>query len=125
MTEQHKYYTILGKEQYTDEKGFPRLESETMYTYAKCSLSQKPKHIVSNTNLGVDKNSYKYYIALNSKKEAYNPTDPYQPKGSFVDTICRSSSKLTQVNQYIFDKYVQFLKTGNDGWIKEINRDLR
>lgn len=122
--DQNKYYTFLGDEDFIDEDGFPRLKEESKQVYAKCSLSQKPKHIVSNTNLGVDKTSYKYYIATNANKQAYNPNDANQPKGSFIDNVCKDSTKFQQVNQYIFEKYIKFLITKNDGWIREINRDL-
>jgi len=124
MKDKDKYYTFLGGEDFIDEDGFPRLKEESEQVYAKCSLSQKPKHITSRSNLGVDQNSYKYYIALNPSKQAYNPNDPNQPKGNFVDSVCRDSDKLKEVNQYIFEKYIKFLITKNDGWIREINRDL-
>jgi len=125
MTDKNKYYTITGSEDYIDESGFPRLEKDSDKVYAKCSLSQKPKHIVSTTNLGVDKDSYKYYIAKNANNEAYNPNDTYQPKSNFINTVCKDSDRLIKVNQYIFDKYINFLKTSNSQWIKQINRDLK
>ena len=125
MSQEVKYYTSLGEEDFLDSDGFPRLSEDSDKVYAKCTLSQKPKHIVSTTNLGVDKDSYKYYIALNANKEAYNPNDTYQPKANFVDTVCRDGNKLKQVNQYVFEKYTKFLKTNNNGWIKDVNRDLR
>ncbi len=124
MKDKDKYYTFFGNEDFIDENGFPRLEEESDQVYAKCSLSKKPKHITSRSNLGVDQNSYKYYIALNASKKAYNPNDPNQPKGNFIDNVCRDGSKLKEVNQYIFEKYIKFLITKNDGWIREINRDL-
>ncbi len=123
--DQNKYYTFLGKEDFIDDKGFARAKNESKEVYAKCSLSQKPKHIVSRSNLGVDKTSYKYYIAINSNKEAYNPDNPNQPKANFIDNVCRDNTKFQEVNQYIFEKYVNFLMTKNDGWIREINRDLK
>ena len=123
--ETNKYYTLLGKQDFIDEDGLPRLNTESDQIYAKCSLSQKPKQMVATTELGVEKNSYKYYIAKNAKGEIYDPNESYQPKASFIDTVCKDSNRLMQVNQYVFNKYLNFLKTNNSAWIREANRDLK
>jgi hypothetical protein len=62
-----KYYTLIGSQDFLDEEGFPRVESkDNKKIYAKSTLSKKPKNIVSKSNLGVDKVSYRYYISINS-----------------------------------------------------------
>lgn len=120
-----KYYTISGSEDYLDEDKLPRLEKEnTNLLYAKALLSRKPKHMVPNSSLGVDNNSYKFYIAIDAKQQAYNPTNKNQPTGNFVDRTCKSKYSFVQVNYYVFNKYLKFLTTQNSSWIKEINRDL-
>ena len=118
-----KYYTILGSEDFIDEDGYPRLNNISNKTYAKCVLSRKPKNIVSDSGLAVDNNSYKYYI-LSSDRQAYNPLDPTQKKASFIDRICKHHCNFVPVNQYIFNKYLNFLKSQSVQWLKEINRDL-
>ena len=121
----NKYYTISGSEDYLDEDKLPRLETDNTDTlYAKAILSRKPKHIVSNTNLGVDNNSYKFYIAVDAKRQAYDPTSKNQPTANFIDRTCKSKYSFVQVNYYVFNKYLKFLTSQNSAWIKEINRDL-
>lgn len=118
-----KYYTILGSEDFIDENGNPRLNEISNKVYAKCVLSRKPKNIVSNSGLAVDRDSYKYYI-LSSDRQAFNPLDYNSNKVSFVDRVCKNHCNFIPVNQYIFDKYLHFLKSQNPQWIKEINREL-
>lgn len=121
-----KYYTLMGSQDFLDDEGFPRVESkDNKKIYAKSTLSKKPKNIVSKSNLGVDKVSYRYYISINSINEAYDPTNPNQPKASFIQRTCKSNSQFLEVNEYIFSKYINFLKSSNARWIKEINRDLK
>jgi hypothetical protein len=123
---EYKYYTNLGNQDYIDENDYPRLDDgSSNKVYAKCSLSRKSKHIVSSTNLGVDKDSYRYYIHINANGEAFDPKAPYQPKANFIKKVCKDNGNFKEVNQYIFNKYIQFLKTNNKRWITEINRDLK
>jgi hypothetical protein len=119
-----KYYTILGSEDFIDEYGYPRLSEQSDLVYAKCVLSRKPKNIVSKSNLAVDKPSYKYYI-LTVNREAYDPFAIADKKNSFVDTVCKKKNDFLQVNQLIFNKYLNFLKTQNQHWLKETNRDIK
>ena len=127
MKESNKYYTLIGNQDFLDDNNYPRTSTESNKTYAKCCLSKKPKRIASQSNLGVDKDSYKYYIAVNSNKEAYSPTNTNQPKANFVSRVCKDSKdyKLHSVNAYIFNKYIAFLKTGNNRALIDINRDLK
>lgn len=121
-----KYYTISGSEDYVDEDGFPRIEdADAKKVYAKCILAKKPRSITTNSNLGVDKMGYKFYIAINEARTAYDPTDPNQPKANFIQTVCKNKNKFLEVNQYVFAKYVNFLKSPNKRWISEINRDIK
>lgn len=122
----NKYYTLNGLEDYQDDHNLPRVDNENSEKiYAKSILSRKPKHIVSNTNLGVDNMSYKFYIATDANNQAYNPKNKNQPKPNFIDRTCKSKYLFKEVNRYVFNKYLKFLKSENEAWIRDINRDLQ
>jgi len=124
---ENKYYTITGKEDGFDSGGFPTVGSDSTHIYAQSICEKKPRSMTAASSLGVDNIGYKYYIAINCQRQAYNPLSKSCPKATFVDRICKNSKSHTmkQVNQYIFNKYIGFLKTGNEKVLADINRDLK
>lgn len=125
-TKKNKYYTITGKEDSLDSGGFPVVDKDSAHIYAQCICEKKPRSMTAASALGVDNIGYKYYIAINCQRQAYNPLSKTCPKATFVDRICKNSKSHTmkEVNQYIFNKYIGFLKTGNEKALANINRDL-
>ena len=123
---ENKYYTITGKEDAFDSGGFPVVDKESSHIYAQCICEKKPRSMTANSSLGVDNIGYKYYIAINSQRQAYNPLSKTCARATFVDRICKNSKSHTmkEVNQYVFNKYIGFLKTGNEKALTDINRDL-
>lgn len=73
--------------------------------------------------------SFSYYIKTDPNKNVYDPTTKYsiesKVKRSFINNICKNNLKFTQVTQNIFDKYIEFLKTGSKKRLQDIQREIK
>jgi hypothetical protein len=118
-----KFYTLKGSEQFLDDSGFPRTENETDVTYAKAVKDKLTKHFGDNNLL------YSFYIKTDPNKNIYNPVTRYtiEPKikNNFVNRVCKSDLVFTPVTEAIFNNYINFLKTGNEQWIVQAQRDIQ
>lgn len=119
----NKFYTFKGSEKFLDESGYPRTETETEETYAKAVKDKLTKHF-GDTNL-----VYSFYIKTDPNKNIYNPITRYsiEPKikKNFVNSVCKSNLVFTQVSEAIFNSYINFLKTGNQQWIVQAQREIK
>lgn len=106
-----EYYTIKDSESYLDERGFPRLEKDGDEVYAKRFLRKN--------------GTTKYTVRLDSKSKLYNPISIYGKENdkNFLDRVCRSDNKFTEVNGKVFDMYITFLRTGNVSYLYNAERE--
>jgi len=121
--EQEKYYTLKGQESFLDKDNYPRLDNCNDNVFAKAIKNKLSK------NFNSDKIYYSYYIKTDPNKNIYDPSILYtiEPKikKSFVNSICKNTTVFTQVNEYIFIKYINFLKTHNKKLLLEAQREIK
>lgn len=121
---EEKFYTSKGLEAFVDENSCPRLESDGENVYAKAVRDKLTKSF-SNGNM----RNYSYYIKTDPNKNIYDPTIKHtiEPnmKKNFIDIVCKDSLKFTQVSQNVFNKYLEFLKTGSKKYLVEAQRDIK
>lgn len=119
----YKYYSIRGREDFFDDEGLPRINSEeNEFLAAKSVQNKKPKHFNSTAN------HYRFYIKIFPNGKVYNPIDYFKIKDKdpdrLVNSICKDGWAFKEVNKATFDKYIQFLNTLNLAWLKEVERDI-
>jgi hypothetical protein len=118
-----KFYTSYQHKEFVDENDNYRTKADNTKTFAKAiksglsrDMSRKgPQH-------------YKYYIRCYANKLAYDPFPKYtmsDNKNSFVDKICRPETSYREVNQSIFNDYLNFLRTENSQWYNRVQKDMR
>lgn len=122
-TQKDEYYTLMDDQEFLDNEGNPRT-SKSENAWAKKVFGKKSKHIT-------DRKAYNiYYIKCNPNKEVYNPIKLHsslkeKPKNSFIDSVCKNEWSFLEVDQLVFDKYIEFLKSKNTRILKDINRSLK
>jgi len=122
-TKNDQYYALIDDHDFIDEKGNPRVNNVNS-ACAKLIYGRKSKHIT-------DKKAYfSYFIKCSPDKEAYNPIKLHtsikdKKTNAFIDTVCKNKWSFIEVDQVVFDKYVEFLKTKNVRILKDINRSLK
>jgi hypothetical protein len=123
VSNEDKFYCLLGFEDYLDDDGYPRLNNENMSNaVAKIVFS---KHFTDN-----DKSYGRYYIKLDPNSKIFNPKkilSSIEEKNSlsFINNICKSEWDFKEVTPQVFQKYITFLKTKNLSWLKDAQRDLK
>jgi hypothetical protein len=121
-----KFYTKIGLEDYVDDLGYPRLKDENNeHVYAKCTKDRKSKHFKDTSVV----NRYSFYIITDPSKTIYNPIKLHtiEPniKKSFINQVCKSNLKFTEVSESIFNKYLNFLATENIQWLNHAQREIK
>lgn len=119
-----KYYTKKGYENYLDDDGDPRLEKDCDKVYAKAVKNKPSKNFTDKNRVG-----YSYYIKSTPDKTIYNPTETYsidpKIKKSFVNKICKNELQFLEVNESVFNMYLNFLKTENSQWLIKAQRAIK
>lgn len=117
------YYTVSGQEDYIDDKQMPRKKVMDDQVYAK-SIKNKMSRNTSDSNL-----KYSYFIKTNPNKELYNPltihSSVVDKSGSYIDKVCKTEWRFTEVNYSIFQEYLTFLKTKNIRTLNMVNRSMK
>lgn len=103
-------YTIFGDHDFIDDDQNPRTNDLT-----NCLA----KHTISNSK-------HKYYIKVGAYGKIYNPMGLYSEGTSnkFLAKIGKSAWEFTEVNQKVFDMYVNFLRTKNQAWLNNAEREM-
>jgi hypothetical protein len=104
-------YTILGQQDYLDTMDRPRTESEDNALAKAVSVDNKPT---------------RFYIKVGTYGKIYNPIGLYSEGQSkkFLAKIGRKQFEFKEVNQKIFDLYVNFLSTKNTAWLVNAEREM-
>lgn len=118
-----KYYTLQGYQEFCDNDGYFRTNSEDDNTYAKAIKNRPSKHMTNSQNF------YSFYIRTDPNNNILNPTKKYsiEPvvKKNFINRVCKSDIRFTQVSPQIFDYYIKFLKTENLQWLNYAQRAIK
>lgn len=123
-TIKEEFFTFMGLQEFIDEKGYPKISSDTDISYAKICESKKSKSIIDN------KESYRFYIKTDPNNNIINPKKIYSDKNfdlksnTHLNKICKHTEQYKEVSESIFKKYIEFLKTQNIKWLKEAQREL-
>lgn len=118
-----KLYTIPSKQDYVDDLGYPRSQIDSNNVFAKAVKEVKSKNILDRSPT-----YFKYYVKIEPNKSLYNPFTKnvaQSSRTSFVDKICKSENTFLEVNQSVFDKYINYLKTENQKWLTDAQREVR
>lgn len=118
-----KYYTLLSNKDYVDDDGFPRLNVDSNKVFAKAIKEVKSKNILERSP-----SHFRYYVRIEPNKSLHDPLVKHtvtSNKHSFVDKVCKSENSFMEVNQSVFDKYINYLKTENNRWLTEAIREVK
>jgi hypothetical protein len=119
------YYTKIGYEDYLDDNGNPRLQTESNRVFAK-SIKDKLSKNFTNSQSG-----YSYYVKTDPNKNLFDPVERHSidknsnTAKSFINKICKTELKYTEVSESVFTKYLNFLKTENLQWLNQAQREIR
>ena len=120
------YYSLMGKEDFLDESGNPRLTLEdSPQTMAKALLNKPSKHMGSITGL-----QYRYYIRTKQNNIIFDPVEILsnvkdKETHSFINNTCKGGVQFTEVTQSVFNQYITYLKTKNSRWLKSAQREIK
>lgn len=123
MNTEIEYYTYKGNEDFIDTNSNYRLNSENEFVYAKAVRNIPSKNFSQNNK------HFSFYIRTDSKKNIYDPSPKYSipptKSQSYADYICKNNRVFTRVSQTIFNKYLEFLRTGSKKHLIEAQRDIK
>lgn len=118
-----KYYTTPNNQDFVDDIGFPRLSVENNKVFAKAVREIKKKNILDRSP-----SHFRYYVKIEPNRALHNPFDKIgsqNSRPSFIDKVCKSENSFMEVNQSVFDKYINYLKTQNNKWLVDAQREVR
>lgn len=106
-----EYYSLLGEHDFIDTNNKPRTNKENKSTLAKCVIEDSNK---------------RFYIKTGTYGKIYNPMGMFSEGKSekFLSKIGRKEYNFKQVNQQIFDMYLNFLSTKNIAWLNNAEREM-
>lgn len=126
QTEQNtEAYCLVGHEDFTDDKGNPRITNDQDNRVMAIAIPNKPSKHMINTQM-----QYRFYIRMNNDETIHNPvpiasTVKDKKPFDFINNTCKGGSSFKEVSQSVFDKYVTFLKTKNNRWLNAAQRELK
>lgn len=118
-----QYYTISKYQDFVDDYGFPRLSIDNDKVFAKAVKQIKGKNILQK-----NPNYFRYYVKIEPNKSLHDPFVGFSVQSnrpSFVDKICKNENSFMEVNQSVFDKYTNYLRTENNKWLVDASREVK
>ena len=117
-------FCMKGHEYFIDNEGYARLLSSDSNNVCAKILSNKKSKTLNSCNHNA------YYVKINSNIKLYNPVEHHsvvkdKNQYNFINSVCKNQFIFKEVNQQIFQKYLQFLNTKNIAWLKEAERDIK
>lgn len=106
-----EYYTISGSEDFFDDNQLPRLNNDGDNVYAKKTIR--------------DDGTMRYSVRLSLNGKLYDPTSQIGEGNSknFLDNTVRADNRFKNVSPKVFDLYISFLKTKNNSWLLNAQRE--
>ena len=117
-----KYYTILQYQEFIDDSECYRTDTDCDKVFAKAVKLGMSKNITTT-----NPTQFRYYVRANSKKQLLDPFPRYgmgEQKNSFIDKVCKGENNYIEVTQSAFNKYLNFLKTENNQWLVQAQREI-
>jgi|TARA_Y100000310_G_scaffold207268_2_gene207740 hypothetical protein len=108
-------YSIMGKHDWLDEEGFPRLNSENV------DAAQVHAKVVKDSN-----RNPKFYAKRGRHGRFFNPIGLYSEGTEYKQTrhAGHPEWELKSVSQKAFSFYINFLKTKNTAWLSNAEREV-
>jgi hypothetical protein len=108
----YEYFTILGDHDFLDDNDRPQSKTENNKVVAK--------------SVRTDDKPTRFYIKIGTYGKIYNPIGLYSEgkNTKFLSKIGRKQFEFKEVNQKIFDLYLNFLTTKNLAWLNNAEREL-
>jgi hypothetical protein len=106
-----QYYTLIGQEDFIDDDNNPRIEKDN------------DNRVLAKKTV---QNKLKYLIKLDNAGKFYNPLSPISSIKpiKILQTISISDSRFKEVNQTVFNMYLNFLRSKNIAWINNAEREV-
>lgn len=103
-------YTLFGDHDAVDNDQNPITNNET-------------KALAKET---IGESKHRYYIKIGTHGKIYNPMGLYSEGTSnkFLAKIGKNAWEFTEVNKKVFDMYVNFLRTKNQAWLNNAEREM-
>lgn len=103
----NKYYTLYGMEDYVDDEGNTRQNTENKNTFAKTSNG-------------------KFLVKIGLDNRVYNPLGLFSEgkANKVLSKIGKNEFNFKRVNSRVFDLYLSFLRTKNIAWLNNANREI-
>lgn len=119
-------YCLIGNEDFIDDNGNPRINSEDSPKVMAKAIPNKPSKHMGTT----DQMQLRFYIRTKQNDIIYNPVTiessvKNKETFDFINNTCKGGLSFREVPQSVFDKYVSFLKTKNIRWLNAAQRELK
>jgi len=107
----YQFYTILGEHDFIDSSNKPQAKKESSKVVAKS--------VYKNGN-------NKFYIKIGTYGRIFNPIGLFSEgkNEKFIAKIGRKEFEFKEVNQKVFDLYLNFLSTKNIAWLNNAEREM-
>lgn len=108
----NKYYTILGDQDFIDEDSRPRSNTDSSKVVAK--------------SLSTQNNKERLYIKVGTYGKIFNPMGLFSEgkNNKFIAKVGKKEFEFKQVNNKIFNLYLNFLSTKNLAWLNNAEREM-
>jgi len=107
----YQFYTMLGEHDFIDSSNKPQVKKESSKVVAK-SVSKNGNN--------------KFYIKIGTYGRIFNPIGLFSEgkNEKFIAKIGRKEFEFKEVNQKVFDLYLNFLSTKNIAWLNNAEREM-
>lgn len=122
--EDSRYYVKKGDENYIDDNDNYRVEKDSDLVCAK-AIKNKLAKSFRQSNV----KDYSFFIRTTPNKTIYNPFQKHTIEKNlptnYIDQICKKETLFTQVSASIFNKYLEFLRSGSNKKLQDIQREIK
>ena len=107
-----KFYGIIQDYDFVDKENNPRIKIE------------KDSRVLAKIKYKAD-GKEKFLIRIDNSKKLFNPSLPLSEnkRDKLLEQYGADSSCFKEVSQRVFDYYVTFLRTANQSWIHNAERE--
>lgn len=112
LSNDNRLYTIVGQHDFLDEDGYPRLNLKD---------DVKPLAELSITN-----GKTVYFVKRSDSGRLFNPIGLYSEgqEEKFMKHRGKNQWSLRRCNHSVFKNYINFLKTKNEAWFRNAEREI-
>lgn len=108
-----QYYSMIGDHDFLDDDNRPRSNTENSKVVAKSiKVEDRPK---------------RFYLKVGNHGRIFNPIGLFSEgtNTKFLSKIGRKEWEFKEVNQKVFDMYINFLTTKNIAWLTNAEREMQ